>query len=156
MRRILFLSTAVLFSCLLAVPVSAQNSFGVRAGVSGDPDQFVLGGHFETRPLAENVTFRPNVELGLGDDLTLVALNFEFVYSLPIDSAPWRLYAGAGPAVNIFSFDDNRPGRGNDGDVEAGLNILFGVQHRDGFFTELKLGLIDSPEIKFVVGYAFR
>ena len=33
-----------------AVRRRASQSFGVRAGVSGDPDQFFFGGHFETEP----------------------------------------------------------------------------------------------------------
>ena len=150
MRRYLTLTSLFL---LLAAPAAAQTSFGVRAGVSGGPDQFVFGGHLETRPIAEHLTFRPNVELGIGDDLTLVALNFEFVYSFPIRNEPWRVYAGAGPALNLYSFD--RPGN-DDASAEAGLNFLVGIQHTGGFFSELKLGAIDSPDIKFVVGYAFR
>jgi hypothetical protein len=153
MKRILLLAGLVL--SFAAAPAAAQST-GVRAGVSGDPDQFVFGLHYETSPLADNLTFRPNVEVGIGDDLMLFALNFEFAYSLPLDSAPWRVYVGGGPAVNIYAFDDDHPGRGDDTEVEAGLNVMFGVQHQRGFFSELKLGAIDSPDIKFVVGYAFR
>jgi hypothetical protein len=146
----------ILHACLLLVlasPAAAQTSGGVRAGVSGDPDQFVIGGHLETSPLVERLTFRPNLELGVGDDVTLVAFNFEFVYSFPLRDEPWRVYAGAGPALNLYSFDR---GRNDDTSAEAGLNFLVGIQHSRGFFSEFKVGAIDSPDIKFVVGYAFR
>ena len=65
---------ALVAIAMTATPVYGQtSSTGVRAGVSGDPGQFYFGGHVETRPLIDKLTFRPNVEIGLGDDTTLVA-----------------------------------------------------------------------------------
>ena len=133
---------------VLAAPAAAQWQPGVRAGVSADPDQFFFGGHVESRPLMEHLTFRPNVEIGFGDDATLVAINIEFVYSIPIDQQRWRVYFGAGPAANIFSAND-------DTDAGGGFNLLVGAQHRGGLFTELKVGTVDSADLKFTVGYAF-
>ena len=133
---------------LCATPSFAQAHVGVRAGVSGDPDQFFFGGHVETNPLMRRVTFRPNVEVGVGDDLTLIALNFEFIYSIPLDRHPWRVYLGGGPAANIY----NNGGT----NVEPGFNFLIGAQHNGGLFTELKIGAIDSPDFKFTIGYAFK
>jgi hypothetical protein len=144
------------FVLLAAMPADAQWSAGVRAGVSADPDQFFFGGHVESRPLMPRLTFRPNAEIGVGDDVTTVALNVEFAYWVTTDE-PWSVYFGGGPSVNIYSFDDDdRPGRDDDGDVGGGFNILVGAQHREGLFTELKVGMIDSPNLKFTVGYVFR
>ena len=98
------------------------------------------------------MTFRPNVEVGIGDDVTLVAINLELVYTIPIDNRPWSLYAGGGPAANVYS----SRGRRGDGDVGGGLNFLIGAQHRGGLFGELKVGAIDSPDIKLTIGYVFR
>src|SRR5215204_4678957 len=88
--------------CICAAPAVAQPHAGIRAGVSADPDQFFFGGHVETRPLIERLTFRPNAEIGIGDNATLVALNVEFAYWLT-RNRPWSVYVGAGPAVNIYS-----------------------------------------------------
>lgn len=137
-------------------PVQAQGGVGIRAGVSADPDQFFVGLHYETEPMFDRLRFRPNAEIGFGDDLTLLALNAEFAYWLPVKSRQWGVYAGGGPAMNIYFFDEGGPGRGEDDtEVEPGLNFLFGVQHQKGFFTELKIGAIDSPDFKFTVGYAW-
>ena len=87
---------------LMPSRASAQGP-GVRGGVSIDPDQFYFGAHYETSALVDRVYFRPNVEAGLGNDLTLVALNFEFAYKFPRRN-DWQLYAGGGPAVNFYSF----------------------------------------------------
>lgn len=97
------------------------------------------------------VSFRPNVEVGVGDGATVVAFNIEFVYSIPIRGEPWRVYLGGGPAANFFSGHD---GRGSD--VGGGFNFLVGAQHSGGLFVEFKAGAIDSPSAKFMVGYAFR
>jgi hypothetical protein len=145
-------SLAIVVALWLASPAEAQKA-GVRAGVSGDPDQFFFGGHVETSPLVDQLSFRPNVEVGLGDNRTLVALNIEFVYGFPLRRQPWRVYVGGGPAANIVSFSDDRP---DGSDVNGGFNLLVGLEHREGLFTELKVGMIDSPSIKFTVGYNFR
>jgi hypothetical protein len=131
----------------IAAPAAAQDA-GVRAGVSVDPDQFYFGGHIETKPIVDRLRFRPNLEVGLGDDTTLVAINIEFAYFFRSKS-PWELYAGAGPALNIVD-------RHDDSDLQGGLNFLVGVQHRDGLFFEFKVGAIDSPNLKFGVGYTWR
>lgn len=155
-----------LLVCLLATlgslatppPAGAdQHGLGLRAGVSADPDQFVLGLHYDTGPIIERLTFRPNAELGLGDNLTLVAFNFELAYWIPLKGQPWRLYVGGGPSMNIYVFDDgDGPGRGGDDtDVEPGFNLLFGVAHTQGLFFEVKVGAIDSPDFKAIVGYSF-
>jgi hypothetical protein len=127
---------------------AAAQGPGVRAGASSDPDQFYVGGHYESNALVDRLHFRPNAELGFGDDLTTVALNFEFVYKAPVSNM-WSLYAGGGPAVNLYSFND-------DTETEGGLNFLVGAETARGLFFELKLGAIDSPDLKFGVGYTWR
>jgi hypothetical protein len=137
--------TAVL---VLTGPAAHAQEVGARAGVSVDPDQFYFGGHFQTEPLVDNLRFRPNVEIGLGDDVTLVGFNVEFAYFFPSRN-PWQLYAGGGPALNVINVND-------DTETEGGLNVLVGVQHSKGLFFEFKVGAFDSPEFKFGVGYSWK
>jgi len=141
-----FLLGVVLFS---STPALAQDA-GVRGGISVDPDQFYFGGHLETSPLVDRLYFRPNLEVGIGDDLTLIAANMEFVYKFT-RSRGLNLYAGAGPALNIFMFDES-----DDAETEAGFNILVGAETPKGLFFEFKIGTIDSPDFKFGVGYTWR
>jgi hypothetical protein len=132
---------------LAAAPASAQ-TFGARVGVSANPDQFYFGGHVETPPVVERLRFRPNVEVGIGDDVKIVALNFEFAYHFP-DRRGWNLYAGGGPALNFIDTE-------LDNSAEGGFNVLLGVQHERGLFVEAKAGALDSPNFKLGVGYVFR
>ncbi len=140
---------------LMVFAASARaQGVGVRAGASADPEQFYAGVHFESSELAEHLRFRPNVEVGVGDDVTLVAFNFEFSYRLPPAALPrslsmWYLYVGGGPALNIFRFS-------NDTRSEGGFNGLVGLAHRRGLFAEAKFGALKSPSFKFGVGYTFH
>jgi hypothetical protein len=144
-----FIGGIVLAAGLAATPATAQaQAVGARAGVSVDPDQFYFGGHFESAPLIDRLRFRPNVEIGVGDDTTLVGFNVEFAYFFPTRN-PWQLYAGGGPALNVISVHDET-------DAEPGLNVLVGVQHSKGLFFEFKVGAFDSPEFKFGVGYTWK
>ncbi len=155
--RALLVVVVLGLGCFPAVS-AAQQQVGVRVGVSGDPDQFVFGGHLETAPLVDRLAFRPSGEIGIGDDLVAVALNFEFAYKIDIDDQDWTPYLGGGPAMNIFIRDNDGSGqgRGNDGtDIEGGFNIMVGVEHDGGFFTEFKVGALDSPDLKLLVGYSF-
>ena len=143
-----FLLGVVVFS---ATPALAQDG-GIRGGISIDPDQFYFGGHLETAPLIEGLYFRPNVEVGFGDDLTLIGANMEFVYKFTRSRA-LNFYAGAGPALNVYMFDGDGD---NDSETEAGFNVLVGAETSRGLFFEFKLGTIDSPDFKFGVGYTWR
>jgi hypothetical protein len=130
-------------------PAAAQDA-GVRGGISVDPDQFYFGGHLETSALVDRLHFRPNVEVGFGEDIMLIGVNMEFVYKFPSRNG-WTLYAGGGPALNVYTFDNV-----DDSATEAGLNVLVGVEQSSGLFFEFKVGAIDSPDFKFGVGWTFR
>jgi hypothetical protein len=147
-RSITRLSFLLVALFVLTSPALAQNG-GLRGGLTVDPDQFYFGGHLETPPLINRLYFRPNLEVGFGDDLTLLAANMEFVYKFPSRSG-WSIYAGGGPALNIYMVDDA------DSDTDAGLNLLVGVENSRGLFFEFKIGAIDSPDFKFGVGWTFR
>jgi len=137
-----------LASAIVSDPAYAQSSAGIRAGVSLNPDQFYFGGHIQTAPLVDRLRFRPNVEIGVGDNATLVAFNLEFAYLFP-SRQRWHLYAGAGPALNYYVVSHSS-------DLKPGFNFLVGVEHRDGLFVEMKIGGFDSPDLKFGVGYTFH
>jgi hypothetical protein len=138
--------------CLLlafaSAPVAAKG-VGVRAGVSGDPSQFYFGVHTEMGPVARQLWFRPNLEVGVGNGVTTAAVNLEFAYNLNVRRSQWDPYIGGGPAL-VFYRDH---GHAN---PQGGFNILLGVQNRSGFFTEFKVGLAGSPSVKFGVGYVFK
>lgn len=158
-RRVpLIFVVAVALACL----VLPQGAFaqtgtgagvGAKLGVSASPDQFLFGVHYDTGYLIDHLSFRPNLEVGFGDSQTSVGANFEFAYWFPVRNQPYTIYVGAGPALNIYRYD--LPD-GSTTDAKPGFNLLAGAVHRSGLFAELKLGFIDSPTVKFAVGYSWR
>ena len=132
----------------------AQGGAGLRAGASVDPDQFYFGGHAELGPVVERLWFRPNLEVGVGSDITVFAFNGELAYFFPLRNSDWSVYPGGGPGLNIVRFD--RGPNDDDTDAQGGFNFLVGLAHNEGFFGELKLGVIDSPEFKIGFGYTWR
>ena len=85
------LITLILAATVFAIPAQAQEGVGIRAGVSADPGQFYFGGHAAFGPIVDKLWFRPNLEVGVGNDLTLIALNAEFAYWMPLRKDPWNL-----------------------------------------------------------------
>jgi hypothetical protein len=143
-----------LLAIFLFIPGSllAQTGFGLRAGVTADPNQFHFGAHFASDPFIDHLTFRPNLEIGIGSDVTTLAANFEFAYKIPIPRHPVSAYIGAGPAFDLYKYSGKR----TDSETGGGFNILIGLEHQRGFFGEAKVGALDSPDFKFTIGYTFK
>jgi opacity protein-like surface antigen len=147
--RRLALAAAIVIVLLASASAASAQTLGLRVGASVDPDQFYFGAHYETRPLVDRLRFRPNIEAGIGDEVTTTALNFELAYHFPDASGGWHFYGGAGPALIFYK-------RNGDTDAQGGFNVLLGVEHRGGLFVEIKAGAIDSPNFKIGVGYTFK
>jgi hypothetical protein len=147
------LVAAMVFVVYFAKPSAAQTGVGVRAGISATPGQFYFGGHATVGPVVDKLWFRPNVEVGVGNNVTLLAFNGEFAYFVPLRENPWNVYLGGGPAANIIT--TGPPGDRSTG-VRPGFNFLAGLAQHKGFFTEIKFGALDSPSFKFGIGYTFR
>ena len=153
-RRIV---VAAAIGLILPLSAAAQDSVGVRVGVSADPDQFLFGGHLETAPLLERLVFQTECrdrhwERPRRDRAELRVR----VRDRRGRSGVVSLCRG-GPSHQHHRPQQQWPRRrgGDDTDVEGGFNILIGVEHEGGLFTELKVGALDSPDLKFIVGYVF-
>ena len=152
----------LLILAAIAAPAMAQSSaksngqggIGVLAGISAAPDQFYFGANFMAAKVATNFWFRPGAEVGIGNSHTLVGLNGEFIYLVDIHKSPWSAYFGGGPAL-IIDTTHNDPPLSNDTNVGPGFNFLAGIRKSKGLFSEIKVGVIDSPEFKFGIGYTF-
>jgi hypothetical protein len=146
----------VLTSVFLGVAVivvttgdASAQGLAVRSGANINPDQWSVGGQYEHGPVFDRLWLQPNADLGVGNDATLVAMNFDVVYRKPIARrATWTAYAGGGPALNWFKLVGyNQTG--------LGANLVGGVRHSNGLFTEMRAGFLDSPELRIGVGYTF-
>ena len=156
------LAASCLVLLLVAAPVLAGSyPFGPRAGISTTPDQFFLGGHVEAYEFSPGVMLVPNVEIGFGDDMTLVAMNAGVRYSfLETQFNRFVPYAGGELGINYLSWDMPAGWTGDDSTTKLVVNIMGGVQKRldarKGLLLELKIGLSDyTPDLKLTAGLTF-
>lgn len=159
MKRI-FVCVAVV-ALFAASAAAADTAWGLRGGLTFDPDQVHLGAHLEAGELFTQGYFVPNVEIGFGDHITTIAFNPELVYRfLKRSKSNWGFYAGGGLGINYYKLDVPEGFRGDDSDTELGLNILGGMSRKlssgNEFFVELKLGVTDEmPDAKITAGLTF-
>jgi hypothetical protein len=138
---------------------AAVTGVGPRLGLSLDPDQAVVGGQLEVSDMVTDLDFVPDIELGFGDDATVIALNLDLHYRFRLQGSSWAPYVGMGMGVNFIEVDQPSPFE-DVSDTEVGGNFILGAQvptqAGSKFFSELKLGLGDIPEVKILVGWNFK
>ena len=79
--------------------------WGLRAGVSDRPDQILVGLQLNLGELIENLQFEPNVELGAGDDQTILSVGAPVFYRWP-ETGPFDFYGGGGIALGFVDRDE--------------------------------------------------
>ncbi len=152
---------ALIALSIAALPAMAQDEVGYRGwgprmGITLEPDQVHFGAHLDLGYFARHLRFQPNVELGLGDDITYLAINGDVAYRFASDWGQWSPYLGGGLGLNVVGDDG---GVHNDSETTLGVSALGGIEKSlsggDRFFVETKLGLVDSPDVKVGVGWTF-
>jgi opacity protein-like surface antigen len=153
---------ACAFVALFATAASAANQvngWGPRVGASVTPDQLVFGAQLHLGEVAPNLTLDPNIEIGIGDDQTVVQPNFDLQYHLDVQNSVWKPYVGGGLGIAFVSWDTPGPGL-DDSDTTVGANAFVGVEAPtkagNRFFLEARFGLGDLPSAKFMAGWNFK
>ena len=140
-------AACIAVTILTTVSPAFAQGYGVRGGVNVNPDQFYGGAQYEVAPVFENVWLTPSVDAGFGNDATLIAINMDFLYRRPVGRrSPWTAHLGGGPTLNHYRLPLYSQ-------TETGLNAVAALAHTSGWFTEVRLGFLDSPEVRFGVGY---
>lgn len=128
--------------------------FGPRVGVSLTPHQFVVGGqaHFEDLlPGARLVV--PVVEVGLGDNETLLALGGQLTAPVLEAVNGWQPQVGGELTLQRLF-----PKHGV-ADSQLGLMGLLAIERTvdsgDRFGIELKFEIIDTPAVKLLTTWTF-
>ena len=152
-----FIFLAALLTLAVCTPLAAQKivlGIGGRVGGTLDPDQVHLGVHLDLGEIYENLRLQPNVELGLGSNQTVLAVNPEVIYLFE-KKGRWTPYAGGGLGINIVDHDLVMA-QAEEVELEIGLNLLAGVEtlvsRSVRLFFESKFGVGDSPDVKFSCG----
>ena len=129
-------------------------AWGPRFGFSSGPDQFVFGAQLDFGEVAPALTLTPNVDIGLGDNFTTVALNGDLHYHFRVKGSLWRPYVGGGLGITFASSD----GAGSDTDFGAAIlgGAIVPTQSGSRFFVEGKLGLGNIADFKLLIGWNFK
>jgi len=158
LRRLLVVGAIALLPLVAHAASPTVTAFGPRVGASIDPDQLVVGGQLSLQEFAPDWSFDPNLELGFGDNLTVIAFNLDAYYHLRLSGSDWRPYLGAGLGANFSSWDAPL-GEHDNSDTEIGLNVVAGFNvpagSGDHWFAELRFGIGEIPTLKIVGGFNF-
>lgn len=157
---------AALSLCLLASsgPASAEIGYygwGPRVGVGDDPDQILVGIHQDLGEFVENLRFQPSLDLGLGDDHTVISGVVPVHYRFPGrgDAVP---YLGGGLVLAWIDRDRPARGRGGGDDSEFDISplVVGGVEWKAGrrgdALLEIQFATGDAHDIKLMFGWIFR
>ena len=159
-RRISIIGAALFLIAIGAGAARGYTAWGPRLGVTADPDQVHVGMHIDVGSFGEHVRFQPNMDMGFGDDIFLASLNGDVAYRFFSTWDAWSPYLGGGLALYFWNFDRDRDFPRDDTETDFGLNALMGIERGlsggDRFFTEVKIGLVDSPDFKATVGWSFH
>ena len=163
MRRTALVSAAIALISFFLGPAEAAaqeadlglRGFGIRGGVTIDPDQVHIGVHMNAGRFAPKVRFQPSFELGFGSDRVVGTINVDALYTF--DPRPWVPYLGGGLGIGLVSRDSGQDDGNNDFDVEAGLNLIGGFEWGASrqYLLEARLGVGGIPDFKITVGRTF-
>lgn len=144
----------ILFAFGILLPLETKAApvgpaLGIRAGLSQNPDQFVIGAQAELGSLGQ-ATIAPSLDLGLGDPGDVIAANLDLrFYLFPLPQTGIHFYAAAGPTVAFFE----------GGSEEVGLSLTAGakipMKGTGRYNVEARFGIGDIPDLKVMLGILF-
>jgi len=149
--RIQILAVSTVFVTLVAFAASAgaTTTWGLRAGFSSNPDQFIVGGQADFAPIAKNLYIMPSALAGFGDNAFTLSFDGDLQYRFVTKSSV-HPYAGGGFSLYWVNLDNG----GSDTNFGANLDggIFFGKTARP-MFVDVKAGITDEvPDWKFAFG----
>jgi hypothetical protein len=149
-------------------------ALGVQGGVGLDPEILDVGVHAAFGPVFHpNLTFRPVVEIGLGEITTLLGINLDVLYTLGgyTRDTQWIPYIGGGPNFGLshrgFETENGDNVDGPDGDDDGsrfdfgdtdfngGVNFIVGMRKQSGVFFEMKATAWGVSNIRLLAGFNF-
>ena len=132
--------------------------WGVRVGVTDDPDQVVGGVHFNLGEFVPRLRFQPDVQLGFGDDATTLFATAPVHYRFELDRE-FVPYVGGGVSFGFVDRDLPPTSNADDTEFEAGFKATGGLEWSlsggRAFLVELSLGFGDVHDVQIVGGWSF-
>ena len=168
-RAALVLALFALSVAPLAAQQSSQGSsvgsgigfrgWGLRAGLGIDPDQAIVGVHWNLGEFIPRLRFQPDIEFGLGDDtLTFYATApVHYMFKVNADFTP---YAGGGVVLGVVNVDLPEQAQGEDDtSFEGGGRAIGGLEWTtkggNAFAVEANFGVGDVHDMQVKALWTF-
>ena len=155
MRHRVIITLAILVLLPAAASAGPFNYYGPHIGFGQGPDQTVIGGQLQWNGVAPRMAFVPGIDYGFNDVSSVLTMNGDFHYQLSNQTA-WQPYVGICAEVNVW----RDTGSSDPSTTTTGGHLIVGAatRNRTGgrFFTELKLGMGDAPDMKLLLGWNLR
>lgn len=156
---------SLLFTVVLAPKVLGGNVlFELRGGYYFDTEEGFLGGGLVV-PMAQEMSFNPNVERILVDNYDYFTVNGDFTYNFNAYEEAPNVWLGGGVAIIQTSWDypsdcDSIFCRRNGScdNTDVGLNLLGGIGTKTGSvrpFAQIKGRISDYEEVSLALGARF-
>lgn len=153
-HRLAAAALGLLLLLLAGGTTRAATDVGVRGGPYTDTEEPFIGAELLFNLDGDSPWYgNPNAEYVFVEDGGLATVSFDFHYDFAAGGRA-TVWAGAGPTLILT--DRDRPG--NDDDVDAGANLLFGVGAREGEvrpYGQVKLILADDSQAVLAFGVRF-
>jgi len=151
-RAIVLLTLAALILPAVASADLTYRGWGIRGGVGDDPDQGIIGAHWDLGTLTTNLRFMPNFELGFGDSQTIAGLTLPLHYVFPVGTS-FVPYAGGGA---VLAYVDREKGKN---EFEVAVALAFGIdmilKSHNKLFVELDVQSGDIHDVKLMFGWSW-
>lgn len=155
MTRLRSIVLGAALAALVVSPAYAGLGFGLRAGVSSEPDQILVGGHMRLTgliPSAPALWFEPNVTAGFGDHLTTIQVSGDVKYGLPVGG--FVIAPLFGLSYAHYTFDSDACGDCSDG--RFGIHLGVGFLFKQQLGVDLVIALSDDlPDARIMAQYNF-
>jgi len=129
--------------------------WGIRAGLGADPDQAIVGAHWDLGDIIKNLRLQPNAELGIGDDVLTIFGELPVHYMFRVQSK-FTPYAGGGIVLGVARYDSSKK---DETSVEGGVRLIGGLQWplKSGkpFAVEANIGIGDVHDVQMKVAWTF-
>ena len=128
--------------------------WGLRAGLTTDPDQAVVGVQFDFGEFRPNLRFQPDVQAGFGDDVTTLYITAPVYYRFDAQEK-FTPYAGGGIALGLGEPSSLSGGPSFEIGARATGGLEWNLSGGGEFAVELSLGIGDIHDAQVVAVWNF-
>jgi len=159
-RKLILVLMTVALAAAPALAGDRLQGWGPRVGLTSDPDQIIGGIHWNLEIGHEQLRLAPNVQIGFGDDHTVLEGTLPVHWMFNQVEADFTPYAGGGLGIAWIDRDLPPNSNADDTEVELTLKAIGGLEWRlrngTDFFVEVNIGFGDSHDFQAVAGWTFR